>query len=151
MGKARTIANTPNAPVFKVATSSSMSVSTGLSTPTILTPFGTPAFDTASAVVSSPAKFQPSTAGYYQINAIVSYASDGQQASYISCDIVKNGTVYSSAAIASSSATGYPQIVHADVVYLNGSTDYIQVGTRHNGGTAINVSAALSGALVRGA
>lgn len=136
----------PNAPVFR-AGSNSITVPTGLDTVTWFTTFSE-TFDTASAFSISTGRFTPTVAGYYEINARVSYSSDGITATYVGVVLGKNGDQYALSSVGSSA--GYPTMSVSDVVYLNGSTDYVQVGTKHNAsGSAISVSAAISGALIR--
>lgn len=148
MGKSLKVANVPNAPVFK-AFSNSISVPTGLVTATIFTNFLSEEFDTAAAFNLVTGRFTPQVAGYYQINGMVSYASNSVSGSYVSCDLLKNGSFGSSASVPVDPAA-YPRITHSDIFYLNGSTDYIEIGTMHNGvSTATGVVATISGALIR--
>lgn len=136
----------PNAPVFR-AGSNTITVPTGLDSVTWFTTFSE-TFDTASAFDISTGRFTPTVAGYYEINARVSYSSDGITATYVGVVVGKNGDQYALSSVGS--VGGYPTMSVSDVVYLNGSTDYVQVGTKHNAsGSAISVSAAISGALIR--
>lgn len=103
-------------------------------------------FDTANAFNTSTNRFTPAVAGYYQINAqpggIDTTYSGGN-----ATGIYKNGSLYSSAYIAN---TGIPAI--SNLVYLNGSTDYVELyvylGTSQNL-TASAGSNYLSGFLAR--
>lgn len=105
-------------------------------------------FDTASAFDTSTYKFTPQVAGYYQVNAqaaslTVSYSGDNLVAIY------KNGTAYVSGYVGT---YGIPNI--SQLVYLNGSTDYLELYVVL--GTSQNITASsrytyLSGALVRAA
>lgn len=148
MGKSVKISNVPNAPAFK-ANSNVISVPSGLVSATVFTSWLSEDFDTAAAFNTSNGRFQPTTAGYYQINGLVSYASNSVSGTYVSCDLLKNGAIASSASVPVD-PVAYPRITHSDIFYLNGSTDYIQIGTMHNGAsTATGVTAILSGALIR--
>jgi hypothetical protein len=89
-----------------------------------------PCFDTANS------RFQPSVAGYYQINTILelSYGSGGP--SYWNAAFYKNGAEYGANAIEISDVA---TITLSDMVYMNGSTDYVEVFVRPNGGTTVGV------------
>lgn len=147
MGKSLQVANVPNAAVFRADTSGLVSIPTGLVGPTWFTSFSE-TFDTAGAFNTSTGRFQPTVAGYYQINARASYSSNGITATYVGVSIGKNGTSVAYGAVGSNGE--YPQVTVSDIVYLNGSTDYVQVGTLHNAsGTVNDVSGSISGALIR--
>lgn len=86
-------------------------------------------FDTASCFDTSSGKFQPSTAGYYQINASAWY-SGGTSLSQQATRITKNGSEvvgYASAGAASQASSGV--LPCACVVYMNGTTDYLELYT----------------------
>lgn len=93
--------------------------------------FDTESLDTNNNFATS--RFTPTVAGYYQINSGVQIVTAGASSNWIS--IFKNGAEYrrgirmyiSSAANVSSSA--------ADVIYMNGSTDYLEIYGFSNGGT----------------
>jgi hypothetical protein len=105
--------------------------------------FGT-CFDTTNN------RFQPSVAGYYQINTILilSYASGGP--SYWNAAFYKNGAEYGANALEISDSAS---ITLSDMVYMNGSTDYVEVFVRPNGGTTVGVyeGSCFSASLVRSA
>lgn len=146
MGKSVEISNVPNAPAFRGG-SNAITVPTGLDTVTWFTTFSE-TFDTTSAFDTSTGRFTPTVAGYYQINARVSYSSNGITATYVGVVLGKNGDQYALSSVGASA--DYPTISVSDVVYLNGSTDYVQVGTKHNAsGSVVTVSSAISGALIR--
>ncbi len=81
---------------------------------------GTEEFDTNSNFASS--RFTPTVAGYYQINGSVQ--TNGSQ-QYLSTSIFKNGTLYK---YGSFGTTMYQSSV-SSLVYLNGSTDYVELYT----------------------
>jgi len=111
---------------------------------------GAETFDTNSNFDSS--RFTPTVAGYYQINATFSTVTTSALG-VLSC-IRKNGSDY---------ALGSGQVNAAairstvsDVVYLNGSTDYVELFGFH--GSSINISSQtdsattfMSGCLIRSA
>jgi hypothetical protein len=111
-------------------------------------------FDTNSNFSTANNRFQPTVAGYYQINGSAYFSSTINMTSWF-LFIYKNGVLCSygngmqvSAAVAFATA--------ADIVYLNGSTDYLELyafitgtGTLScNAGTAFTY---LSGSMVRAA
>lgn len=106
-------------------------------------------FDTNTDFSSS--RFTPSVAGYYQINGAV-WSNAGTSMNYAGALIYKNGSQYSLSYGASYTSTSANGII-SDIVYLNGSTDYVELYGRVNGaGTlTINANTFFSGCLVRGA
>jgi len=110
-------------------------------------------FDTNSNFASS--RFTPTVAGYYQINGTVTLLG-GNSAYYVFCGIYKNGTIYTQASPILGSANYYPTSTCGTVVYLNGSTDYVELYAFGNASGAWNVyntqeNTNFSGCLVRGA
>jgi len=109
-------------------------------------------FDTASAFDNTTNyRFQPTIAGYYQINGAISNgAFNGGVAA---AGIYKNGTVIAKSLI-TNGGQGTINTV-STIVSLNGSTDYIELyGFQNSGGSLSTASSAdtnLSGALVRSA
>ena len=106
-------------------------------------------FDTNSNFASN--RFTPTVAGYYQINA-VTWATAGTSMTYTGALIYKNGTQYSLGYGAAWSSTGASGSV-SDIVYLNGSTDYVELYIRVSGTGTLTVSnnTSFSGCLIRGA
>ena len=139
-----------NMPAFRALGSG---ISVNSSTFTTFASFSSPTFDTASAFNTSTGKFQPTVAGYYQINVKVDYGSGGVgAASSIDAGISKNGTNYNYSGCANTSSGSFPAVMCCDIVYLNGSTDYVQAQAYQNSaGTATAVTCTFSGALVRAA
>ena len=111
--------------------------------------FNTEIFDTNNNFASS--RFTPTVAGYYQINATVTWNSGiGTNIIYI----FKNGAEIargSRVAIAVPDFVGLPV---SSLIYLNGSTDYVEIYAFTTGGTVsteTGFSTIFSGSLVRGA
>jgi len=107
-------------PAFSAYQSSSQSLASNTYTKI---QFQSKAFDTASAFDNTTNyRFQPTTAGYYQLSASVTVASS---ACGIIVNIFKNGSNFmrglqlNTATVGSSSANG--------LVYANGSTDYFEI------------------------
>lgn len=102
----------------------------------------TEVFDTNNNFSSS--RFTPTVAGYYQLSGCL-YAGG----SYQSCALYKNGSQY--AAIGTNTTQGWAQ--GSCLVYLNGSTDYVELYGFTNG-TSFYTGAAyvyLTGSLTRAA
>jgi hypothetical protein len=91
--------------------------------------YGTEEWDTNSNFASS--RFTPTVAGYYQVNASTSLAS-AAALTYIY--IYKNGSAYKSGNL----VTASNWTIVSCQVYLNGSTDYIEVYVQQNGSTQNN-------------
>jgi len=127
-------------PAFSVYSSTSQSLSSA--TFTKIT-FDTEEWDTNNNFASS--RFTPTVAGYYQINGAISNNTGTQTVAYI----YKNNSAYKQGTNGSSFAATV-----SAMVYLNGSTDYVEffgyfaTGTTTNGGVNLTY---FQGALVRAA
>ena len=97
-------------------------------------------FDTASAFDSSTNyRFQPLVAGYYQISGSVGYNTTTNNVACYTL-LYKNGA---SVAVASSVSTGTSYMISCinSLIYLNGSSDYVELYTQQQtGGTATAIS-----------
>ena len=133
-------------PAFNVYLNNNFSVTSGSYTKV---PFDTKLFDTATSFSTSTYRFTPNVAGYYQINLSV---GNGGSVTRAIAGIYKNGSefcrgfdVATSVASCSSSA----------LVYLNGSTDYVEGYGLLSGSSLVffgaSVVTQMSGVLVRGA
>jgi hypothetical protein len=127
-------------PAFSVYKSAAQTLSSA--TFTKIT-FNTEEFDTNNNFASSA--FTPTVAGYYQINGNVSNGTGTQTVA----SIYKNGTIYKDG----NNASSFGAVV-STIVYLNGSTDYVELygyfATGTNTGSGIS-STWFNGSLVRGA
>ena len=92
--------------------------------------FATESFDTANCFANS--RFTPNVAGYYQINAVVAMslpsATDANTMTFAS--LYKNGTEYSRGVRQYSRsivASNFVDNLVSDVVYCNGTTDYLEI------------------------
>jgi hypothetical protein len=82
-------------------------------------------FDTGSFFDSTTNyRFTPTTAGYYQINLNV-YLSGTSNPGYILCAIYKNGSAYSKHEVMLN-GQNFASTAVSDVVFLDGSTDYVE-------------------------
>jgi len=155
MTAAVTLATLGNGPAFNAYANTIQTISSATATKI---QFNTERFDTNSAYDNATNyRFTPTVAGYYQINIGVTFnnnvTGDG---SYTM--IYKNGSCIAvSAAGATGSTYSIPNV--ASVVYLNGSTDYVEGYVFTQNGpknTVVNLfgtgdGCVFSGALVRGA
>ena len=116
--------------------------------------FGTEEFDTNNNFASS--RFTPTVAGYYQLNAQI-YCKTTISISNVSFAYYKNG----SALIRSLNiavAAGEPIVNGSCLMYLNGSTDYVEIygaisgtGTITFGFNDSAITSRFSGSMVRAA
>jgi hypothetical protein len=116
-----------NGPVFSAsAPTSNQSVTSGVATKVALT---RELFDTANAFDSTTnSRFQPTVAGYYQVNGRVrGGASSGL--TLVLAVIRKNGSDYSIGNVTQYSAAAPADITSnvSDIVFLNGTTDYVEL------------------------
>jgi len=86
--------------------------------------FNTEEFDTASCFDSTTNyRFTPTVAGYYQVNAILDLGGSG--VSFTLSAFYKNGSQFKNIGFISNSA----EIIHTGsyLIYMNGTTDYLEV------------------------
>lgn len=110
---------------------------------------GTISFDTNNNFSSS--RFTPTVAGYYQFSGAV-YIT-GTWLSYLAASIYKNGAASATALTGSPTAAAVDLIQGTSVLlYMNGSTDYVELFCYCGGGTAVTIQPNLTwmtGFLVR--
>ena len=119
-----------NGPAFSAYQSVSQTISnstwTKISMPNEL-------FDTASAFDSTTNyRFQPTVAGYYQLNG--QFNTTGASTGYIQVGIYKNGAQYSTGSTAPINTSVGGMGITSVLVYLNGSTDYVELYAWQNSG-----------------
>ena len=136
-----------NMPAFRAQANSTTSLPNSTWTKVTLASID---FDTNSNFSSS--RFTPTVAGYYQINAGVE-TSVATATSLVG--IFKNGALYASSCSGWQSGAVDATPAVSDLVYMNGSTDYIEmfalqaIGSTQN--TVANTNTKLSGCLLRAA
>lgn len=87
-------------------------------------PVDTKSFDTSGNSLDLPNhRIMPTVAGYYQVTGNVSFA--GTPAEFFSIYLTKNGQSVASGTI--SPSTGSAEALVSDIVYCNGTTDYLQL------------------------
>jgi len=106
-------------------------------TDTIVNPMDTVVFDPSSAYNLATNRFVPQTAGYYSITGIASFAAYAGVGFFTCALFFKNGTRFD---LGNATAT-YPTIPNfmliQSLVYMNGTTDYIELGVYQNSGAPI--------------
>lgn len=133
MGKSREIARLPNAPAFSAYASAFTSLASGAQTKVN---FQAEDFDTNSNFASS--RFTPTVPGYYQINARIAFSgSTINPLAYIH----KNGTQVLHGNFIPGTFTG-PVVTVSGLVYMNGTTDYVEAYAYHLSGSAVQTNAA---------
>lgn len=135
-------------PAFSATPSTTQAVTTATYTKVNL---GTENFDTNSNFASS--RFTPTIAGYYQLNGSV-YPVSTNSANYIWAFIYKNGATYASGSSAGAASTQDGISVVSTLVYLNGSTDYVELYCYVTGTSPViqnTLATQFSGFLARGA
>ena len=140
-----------NMPAFAVYNSAYASIANATYTKLA---FNTKIFDTATAFdATTNYRFQPTVAGYYQINATITAGTSATGALYTA--IFKNGSIYTQGNVIPLNASININPVINQLMYLNG-TDYIEIYAYQNSGTSLNIGSngtnqIFSGSLVRAA
>lgn len=98
-------------------------------------------YDSLGEWNSSTWRFTAKNAGYYSVKASLTFTSVAWAAGeYQFFKIYKNGTLYSYLEDhrMEGNVTVYKQVSGSDDIYLNGTTDYIDIRIKHNQGAALN-------------
>jgi hypothetical protein len=113
-------------PAFRASNSVQQNITSGVWTKIV---FGVETFDTANAFDSTTNyRFQPTVPGYYQVQANLIYQSATASMTFVSASLYKNGSAASNGSYNSGlTATSAFSANLADLIYLNGSTDYIEL------------------------
>jgi hypothetical protein len=136
-----------NMPAFSYYSSGGTSVPDSTFTKVL---YATKNFDTNNNFASS--RFTPTVAGYYQINANTRYGSITSANNVLR--MYKNGSSYVNGA-STGVVNGYVYMMVSAIVYLNGSTDYVEIYAFQASGTTQSTDSAteeqFSGCLLRSA
>jgi hypothetical protein len=119
-----------NGPAFSAYLGSNQTVTQSVNTKLQI---NTEEFDTNSNYDTANYRFTPTVAGYYQVNGAAAITTIGQ--TYNQVSIYKNGSEYKRGTISSASGTYHVSI--STLVYLNGSTDYIELYGQTTGATPV--------------
>ena len=143
------------APAFFVSLTSDQSISSGVYTKVA---FNSVEFDTTSNWDATNYRYTPNIAGYYQINASLRHRANGSLSNALS-GFFKNGIEYSRLSGPQIASATIGQIFGSSgssMVYLNGTTDYIELyglnSTSTNnrfGGSSNKVVTVFSGHLIQ--
>ena len=83
-------------------------------------------------------RFTPNVAGYYQINATVESNWNTSQFSLFAVYIYKNGSSYSRTQLYEAvSAQIYGGITNSNLIYMNGTTDYLELYVITSSGVSV--------------
>ena len=133
-------------PAFYVNSSGSTSATSATWTKLQL---NTKSFDTASCFdATTNYRFTPNVAGYYQVNGQVLTPSN---ANLSQVGIYKNGGLYTFTTFYHPTTGVTNQFPISTLVYLNGSTDYIELWGWQQAGSSLPAGATMSGFLARAA
>jgi hypothetical protein len=139
-----------NGPAFAAVAASPQSVSNNTYSKLNFT---AETFDTNSAYDAANSRFTPLVAGYYQVNITLVFEGGGS-GSTISTAVAKNGTIVCRSWFTGTNLNYCGAQVSA-IVYVNGSTDYIEAFGFQNSGSSQNMlsgdNSGFSAALVRAA
>jgi hypothetical protein len=113
-----------NGPAFRAIASTSQSFTNNTWTKVTL---GTEAWDTNNNFNTSTYRFTPTVAGYYQVNGGYSFNATASAGYTLIASIYKNGSETIRGAEMYSLSGTFNQSVVSGVLYMNGSTDYIEL------------------------
>ena len=129
------------APCFSAYQSTAQTIPNGAVTKII---FQTKLFDTANAFdATTNYRFQPTVAGYYQISG--AFAGTTTAANLAVCYIYKNGANSLVGSNAYISAAGNISATANGIIFLNGSTDYVEIFGFQSGTVSMTSIAAANG------
>jgi hypothetical protein len=138
-----------NQPAFSASMSGQQSISAATTTKIA---FNVEDFDTNNNFDTANNRFTPTVAGYYQFNLNI-YAANGTM-SNTNLNFYKNGAAYTQPVYV---ASGFIMQSCSALIFLNGSTDYVEVYFNNqfacfvNSGQTAPTFCRFSGSLVRGA
>ena len=124
-----------NMPAFSAYSNASQTIANNTFTKLQI---NTEEFDTASAYDNATNyRFTPLVAGYYQVNG--AYYPAGSALGYNTCAIYKNGSIFKSGNSCPNNTTTLGSSVSC-LIYLNGSTDYIEIYALQSSGGNLGTS-----------
>jgi len=100
---------------------------------------GSEDYDTNNNFASS--RFTPTVAGYYQLNGAGSVGTTNTSHG-LTVYIYKNGSLLKQGCWSNGNGAGYPQSTVSTLVYMNGSTDYVELYVYGSMGGAFDLLAA---------
>ena len=107
------------------------------------------AFDTNANFDTATYRFTPTVAGYYQLNASAIMQSSSANITLVAGSLYKNGTPSSYGTYGAIAATNFFGVMVSDILYMNGSTDYVEFFIYAIATSPFSTNNRLTGALVR--
>lgn len=130
-----------NGPAFSAYRPAAQGIPTGAWTKVGM---GTEEYDTGNCFDSTTNfRFQPNVPGYYNIVGHVMYSPASSGLGYIS--LYKNGTVFKYGTHASFNTFDGAWLHVVSTVFLNGSTDYVELFTFQSSGATLNITVPTAG------
>jgi len=124
-------------PAFSAWANSTTSFTTSVNTKIA---FNSKEFDTANCYdATTNYRYTPNVAGYYQVTAgnIIAPNTSGNRWLYL----YKNGTFVKTIGFCPPAGINYSQTYGAGLIYMNGTTDYIEIyGIQNSGSTLTNAA-----------
>lgn len=118
-------------PAFFAYANSAQNISNGTSTKVAL---NAEAFDTNNNFdPTTNYRFTPTVAGYYFVQGNVTQNGSSWTNGYLNCMIYKNGSVVLNCPSQQPTNGNWAGSSVSGLVYMNGSTDYLELYTEHNG------------------
>lgn len=118
-------------PAFFAYANSAQNISNGTTTKVAL---NAEAFDTNNNFDSTTNyRFTPTVAGYYFVQGNVTQNGSSWTNGYINCIIYKNGSSVLNCPSSQPTNGNWAGTSVSGLVYMNGSTDYLELYTEHNG------------------
>ncbi len=105
-------------------------------------------FDTNNNFDSTTYRFQPTVAGYYQISGGTTFSPDSSGFRFLA--LFKNGSAYKYFDVSLGGSPNYKQSYGSCLVYLNGTTDYVELYAAQNSGSNLTNSASISETYLQG-
>jgi hypothetical protein len=133
-------------PAFRATLSSDQNITAGVRTKVAL---DTETFDTNNNYDNATNyRFTPTVAGYYQVNGIISFT--GTTISALVAEIRKNGSSYAVTLLFTTTENFF---YIGDLVYMNGSSDYVELWGQINAasGAKFTTDSRFSASMVRAA
>ena len=139
MTAAVTLASMGNGPAFSAYPSANQNMTNGVWTKLQM---NVEEFDTASCYDTSNYRFTPQVAGYYQITGSSNFSANATNTRFLS--VYKNGSSLKVLQAVVPNSINYMNVGGSCLVYLNGSTDYVELFAMQNSGGTLATSASSS-------
>lgn len=121
-----------NGPAFSAYLGATQNITTSVTTKL---QFNTESFDTANCFDTTVYRFTPTVSGYYQVSASMLTTAGGASGTY-AIILYKNGSQFAIGTNTPFTTTSNTSSNVSVLVYMNGSTDYLEVyGTQNSGAT----------------